>query len=295
MDIVDPRLKRLADMILTQDDSVTFTILEIGGMPLEGETEPFHQLVDLFPGSRVLAFEVDKNVCERLNKTCRPGIEFFPTALGRTEETRTFYNTAHPMCSSLYAPNEQLIRLYNGMEVSYLASTGSVATVSMDHFADQHGIRSVDFIKIDIQGAELEVFQGGHTTLKEVLATVCEVEFVPLYVGQPLFGDVCTFLDKEGLMFHKFRSISGRTLAPLVIRDDPNFSTQHLWADAVFVRHISKLAELSSQKVLKLAMLGVLYGSPDLTFLCLQHYDRQNGTRLQESFLALASAPSMPA
>ena len=283
------RIEKLADLILKQEDSITFTILEIGAVPLEGAPEPFHQLLDLFPGSNILAFEVDKDLCERLNKTSRPGLKFFPTALGRTEETRPFYETKHPMCCSLYKPNERLISLYNNFEVAQLKSEGSIETVSLDFFAKENNIQSADFIKIDIQGAELDVFQGGRNILSQIVAMVCEVEFIPHYIDQPLFGDVCAFLSREDIMFHKFLGLAGRALSPIVVGNNPNNATQHIWSDAVFIRDIFKIPELPPQKLLKLGMLAYLYGSPDLTYHCFQHYDKQNGTGLKGSFFTLLS------
>lgn len=282
------QLKKLADLILKHEESLTYTMLEIGAVPLEGTTETFYQLLDYFPGSRVLAFEVDKDLCEKLNRTSRPDIKFFANALGRTEETRTFYETRHPMCCSLYKPNEKLISLYNNFEVAYLKSAGSVDTISLDHFARQNHIESVDFIKIDIQGAELDVFQGGRNVLNQIVAMVCEVEFIPHYIDQPLFGDVCSFLSKGNIMFHKFLGLAGRALSPIVIDNNPNIATQHIWSDAVFIKDILKISELSPRKLLKLAMLAQLYGSPDLTYHCFHHYDQLNGTDLKGSFLALS-------
>ncbi len=283
-------IKIIADLVLEQDDSVTFTILEIGAVPLEGAPEPFHQLLDFFPGSQIIAFEVDEELCESLNKTSKLGIKYFPSALGRAEETRTFYETRHPMCCSLYKPNERLISLYNNFEVAYLKSIGSIQTVSLDYFVQQNNIQSVDFIKIDIQGAELDVFQGGHNILKQIVAMVCEVEFIPHYIDQPLFGDVCAFLNKEDIMFHKFLGLSGRALSPIVVNKNINYPTQHIWSDAVFIRDIFKLPELSPQKLLKLGILASLYGSPDLTYHCFQHYDSLKETDLKGLFLALVSA-----
>jgi len=284
------RIEKLGKLILKQEDSIKFTILEIGAVPLEGSPEPFHQLLDIFPGSNILAFEVDKELCERLNKTSRPGLKFFPTALGRTEETRLFYETRHPMCCSLYKPNERLISLYNNFEVAYLKSEGTIDTVSLDFFAKENDIQSADFIKIDIQGAELDVFKGGHNVLSQIVAMVCEVEFIPHYIDQPLFGDVCTFLSKENIMFHKFLGLAGRALSPIVVGGNPNIPTQHIWSDAVFIRDIFKIPELSAQKLLKLGMLAYIYGSPDLTFYCFQHYDKQNGTDLKGAFFALLNS-----
>ena len=188
------RITKLAELIRKLDESLTFTMLEIGGVPLSNNPEPFHRLVDLFPGSEVYAFEVDKDQCDKLNQSSKLGIKFFANALGRAEETRPFYETQHPMCSSLYEPNEKLLKLFTNFEVVHLKSVRQIETVSLDFFAKNNNIAPVDFIKIDIQGAELDVFKGAVNVLKGVVTIVSEVEFIPLYVNQPLFGDVCSYL-----------------------------------------------------------------------------------------------------
>lgn len=281
------RIKKLAELIRKQDESLTFTMLEIGGVPLSNNPEPFHRLVDLFPGSEVFAFEVDKAQCDKLNQSSKPGIKFFANALGQTEEVRPFYETQHPMCSSLYEPNEKLLKLFTNFEVVHLKSVSQIETVSLDFFTKENNIAPIDFIKIDIQGAELDVFKGAVNVLKDVVTIVSEVEFIPLYVNQPLFGDVCSYLSKQDLMFHKFLGLAGRTLSPITIDNNPNLATQHCWSDAVFIRDIFKVPDLTSDQLLKLSMLAFLYGSPDLTFHALQHFDKLMGTKSSASFLNL--------
>jgi FkbM family methyltransferase len=277
---------RLANAVREVDSGLTFTIMEIGAVPVAGEKEPFHQLLTALPGSQIIAFELDKAVCAELNRKSPRGLRYFPVALGRTEETRPLYETVHPMCTSLYRPNEALLDCYNNLEVAKLRSISSVDTISLDRFTANHGISGVDFIKIDVQGAELEIFLGGVEALRDVVAIVTEVEFVPLYIDQPLFGDVCRFLSDQGLMFHKFGRISGRTLRPTIANDDPNFAIQHLWSDAMYVREVPTLAELSPRKLLKLAMLAYLYESGDLVIHCLRLHDERCGTQLLQTFLA---------
>ena len=85
------------------------------------------------------------------------------------------------------------------------------------------------------------------------MALVSEVEFIPHYINQPLFGDVCSFLDKEDIMFHKFLGVAGRTLIPITLENNPNFSTQHIWSDAVFIKNILKIPKLKPSQLLKLA------------------------------------------
>jgi len=283
---LEKKIEKLGEIVREADSTLSFTILEIGAVPLEGAAEPFHQLLDIFPESQILAFELDETLCAELNQKSKPGITYYPVALGRTEERRTFYETNHPMCCSLYKPNEELISLYNNMEVAMLKSVSSIETCSIDYFTQENDIESVDFIKIDIQGAELDAFQGADNTLKEVLAIVSEVEFIPHYIDQPLFGDVCSFLAEKEIMFHKFLGMAGRTLKPIIMNKSPNFPSQHMWSDAVFIRSIFKIPELPSSKLLKMGMLTFLYGSPDVAFQCFKYYDEKNGTSIHQGFMS---------
>ena len=288
MPVKGEKFRELVKLILRISDSLSFTILEVGALQIEEKTEPFHQLLDCFPASKIIAFEVDETLCAELNKKAKSNMQYFAVPLGRTEESRPFYETVHPMCSSLYKPNEELIDLYNNMmEAAKLKSVGSVDTVSLDFFTKENDIGAVDFIKIDIQGAELDVFKGGVETLSDVVAIVSEVEFIPHYIDQPLFGDLCTFLAEKGFMFHKFLGLCGRSLKPIVLNNNPNIGSQHIWSDAVFIRDIRKTDNLSSDQLLKMGLLAFLYDSPDILFYCVKQYDDRNHTHIYKELLSL--------
>ena len=278
------RLKEFARILRRHEKDLAFTILEVGAARYEDKKEPFYALLDAFPGSRIIGFEVEDATCSEMNKSAPAGVRYYPVALGRTEETRPFYVTDHPACCSLYKPNEALIGLYQNMQFATLKRVSEIATQSLDHFVRDNAIGPVDFIKIDIQGAELDVFQGGAAVLADVTAIVSEVEFLPHYLDQPLFGDVCAHLAGAGLMFHKFVNMSGRTLRPMVLNNDAGSGPQDLWADAMFVRHVQAIDQLPPARVAKLAILAFLYGSIDLTFFCLTSYDRRRGTSLHADF-----------
>jgi FkbM family methyltransferase len=279
------RLHALAETILRVYPGLTFTIMEVGARPLGGKGELFHQLLEFFPGSRILAFELEESLCEELNAKAPVGIRYFSVALGRTEEQRLLYETVHPMCSSLYKPAEQLLSRYHNLHVAMLKAVHVVDTVSIDTFLDAQSISDLDFIKIDIQGAELDAFIGGSAALQKTVAIVSEVEFVPLYQKQPLFGDVCSFLAGQGLMFHKFLAMSGRTLQPIVINNNPNFATQQMWSDAMFIKHLDGVDGLPSEKLLKLGLLAFMYGSPDVAFYCFSLFDKQHGSSVRNAVL----------
>jgi FkbM family methyltransferase len=54
------------------------------------------------------------------------------------------------------------------------------------------------WLKMDVQGYEMAVLQGGMATLSEISAIEVELSFVPYYSGQPLFGDMVSYLDAAG-------------------------------------------------------------------------------------------------
>ena len=150
------------------DNALTFRILEIGALNL-GKKEKFYDLLNYFPNSEIIGFEVDKNICKKMNSVSKVGVKYFPFAIGKKKEIRKFYETHHPMCSSLYKPNHNLLSLYNNMEISFLKEESEIETVDLDTFVSENKIGNVDFLKIDVQGAELDIFKGAPKTLKNLL------------------------------------------------------------------------------------------------------------------------------
>ena len=51
-------------------------------------------------------------------------------------------------------------------------------------------LEAPDILKLDIQGAELDVLRHGVKTLESAVIIESEVEFLELYKGQPIFGDM---------------------------------------------------------------------------------------------------------
>lgn len=275
------KLTTIAEAVKDVEDSITFKILEIGALPINGAGELFHKLLEIFPGTEIIAFEVDKELCEKLNSDAKPGMKYFPVALGEDKKDNDFYVTNHPMCCSLYKPNEKLLELYNNLNVAQLKTMDTLDTQSLDTFIKDNDIGAIDFIKIDIQGAELKVFENGKSTLKDVLGIITEVEFIPLYENQPLFGDVTKFLSDNEFMFHKFLDLASRSLKPLLMNNNANMGSQHMWSDAFYVKSLFTLPQLDSKALLKLGIIAFLYGSIDLTHFCFNIYDERHQTDLK--------------
>ncbi len=274
------KLQNFLNQIKKIDNDIQFTILEVGCLDLH--EEPFYELLDFFPGSKVIGFEAESSDCERMNSNAKDGVCYYPILLGGKNETRPFYITHAQMCCSLYEPNYELNNLYNNLQCAELKNITQVETITMDKFVIDNNIGAVDFIKIDVQGAELEIFKSGIEVLKNVLLLVSEVMFIPHYKDQPLYGDIANFLDKRGLMFHKFLGFGGRALKPFVFNNRPNKTSQQIWSDSLFIRHVKNIMNLENKKILKLSILSFLYGCYDVSLYCMAIYEAKNNINIMK-------------
>jgi FkbM family methyltransferase len=260
--------------------------LDVGALALEGESEPWVRWAQ--EGcAEVIGFEPIKEECERLNlRAAEQGgsIHYLPWALGDGKE-HTLHVTNMPMTSSLYAPARSTIDLFSALgDLMQVEERVRLMTRRLD---DVEQARHADFIKLDVQGAELMVLKNATSSLRNVAVLQCEVEFIELYEGQPLFADVDAFLRAQGFCFLRFAYTMGRPFRPLQKAGDPGMViSQLLWADAIYVKDFRQRNQWTDRQ-LKAAvfLLQELYGASDLASLLLAELDHRQGSQWQEAYL----------
>jgi FkbM family methyltransferase len=119
-------------------------------------------------------------------------------ALGSEDAEKTMYvETANNgMSCSLLKPQIHL-QLYPGIEFNEEAT---VSQTSLDNYVSENNINTDDFnfIMIDVQGYELEVFNGAKETLKCVDYIFTEVNFVDVYQDCAKVDELDKFLGEYG-------------------------------------------------------------------------------------------------
>ncbi|MDE0800043.1 MAG: FkbM family methyltransferase [Rhodospirillaceae bacterium] len=243
-------------------DLPPLTVVDVGALPLDGLPEVYSPLLERGKVS-LIAFEADQAGCVKLATKLGPEHEVFPVIAGDGSE-RTFYQNSHEMTNSLFPPNLDLISRFVGIaEFMQPIGTKTVKTCRLDDTID---LDTIDLLKMDVQGGELLVLDGAPKLATSALAIHTEVEFVPLYSGQPLFADIDTRVRSLGFQFHTFRGIATRSFVPLRSAiDEFKGVNQALWSDAVYVPDLSNLLNYSDERLLKLvAILHDLYESVDL-------------------------------
>jgi FkbM family methyltransferase len=249
------------------------SILDVGAALIE--RPPYQSLVDAGHG-KIFGFEPNQQECERLNREYGNPHRFLPFFVGDGRPA-VFHETNWTATGSLYEPNSRLLEKFQNLaEVVAPVAKHAVNTTRLDDVAE---IGDVDFIKIDVQGSELAVFQNASRALSSALLIQTEVEFVELYRGQPMFADVDTFLRANGFQFHTLNGFSGRAFKPLIANGDVNSAfRQALWSDAIYVRDWMHLDRLAETKLRNYAILAHdVLRSYDLAHLVLSALDKSAG------------------
>lgn len=162
--------------------------------------------------------------------------------------------------------------------------TQPVSTKRLDDIPD---LADVDFLKFDVQGSELDVLQGAVRVLSEAVVVFTEIEFVEMYLGQPLFGDITKYLHENDYMFHCITGVARLPFKPLVKDGDPAIGVnQPLWWDTIFIRDPRGYDTIPTEKLLKLALImHELVGSIDVTLRILAIVDERNDSSLRLEYL----------
>jgi len=259
-------------------------IVDVGAM-LTDEPERYRDLLEMGLATLV-GFEPNPEELAKLQKRRGP-YRYLPLFLGDGGPA-TFNLTRYAGCSSLLEPDPRIIDLFHTFSATHpggnfrVTHSSPVRTTRLDDIGDEI---DVHLLKLDVQGGELDVLRHGTAKLAHALVIECEVEFVPLYKGQPLFGDVQVFLREQGFVVHKLLDVGGRAFRPFTAPNPFIPVSQILWADAVFVRDFSRLERYTDEGLLRAAaILDVVYGSYDLAAYLLAEHDRRKATLLFERY-----------
>lgn len=225
---------------------LNFVVCIVGSRKLlkESENNPWTVLA---PNLTIYGFDADPEACDLANdQISAQNLNYtevhLPRAISGNVGDAPLYVTKAVHCSSLYPPNTSLTdRLMGYREGLELDFSIEIETTTLDELFDSQEISQIDFLQVDVQGADLDVLNGARSLLgRGVLGVEVEVEFSPLYQNQPLFSDIDIFL--RDCDFSLFDLNMNDPWCRQFRHSSPIFSNQRpgqlLWADALYLRDI---------------------------------------------------------
>jgi len=142
----------------------------------------------VFPGVPVLMAEPQQSKRPFLEQVCRElaAVRYMPALVGsQAGQTVEFFEMETG--SSMFSERSNVPR-----------RTVRLETTTLDELA--HDMQAPIFLKIDVQGAELEVLDGAKSTLGRCELVQLEVALVPYNEGAPTMLDVLTYMNERGFV-----------------------------------------------------------------------------------------------
>lgn len=183
------------------------TIIDIGA----NHGHVSHVLNYLFPKATIYAFEPIKSECLLINKRLKNSNIFVENVAlsNKIGKTKFFVNEHNPSSSML-----QLLKHARNNIPTFLGKEKkiTVKATTLDYYFKNKKIRKDVFMKIDVQGAEKMVFEGGKNFLRYISIIHIETSFSKIYKNQCLFEDIYNFLTSYGFVY--FGSVNDSNFYP---------------------------------------------------------------------------------
>jgi FkbM family methyltransferase len=154
------------------------------------------------PKARIVCFEPLPEAYGVLVKRTskNPQISQERLALGSKTQRGVMNISGMEQASSLLPMNQTHINLW---PKSGNINIAEVNITTLDQYLRRNPLSGDLFLKIDVQGSELNVLEGAAESLRQVRLIRLEASFVPLYQGAPRFSEICGYLENAGFRFLK--------------------------------------------------------------------------------------------
>jgi len=152
-----------------------------------------------FPDATILMIEPQASQTDALKKICRtynPTV-FLETNLLGSADGQEVQFTEMETGSSVFEENNS----------SVTKNKVTKQLITLDSLIQEnYGWNEINFLKIDVQGYELEVLAGALKSLSTCEFVLMESSLIPVNKGCPLIADVIIFMDKQGFRLLDFCS-----------------------------------------------------------------------------------------
>ena len=178
-------------------------------------------------------------------------------------------------CCSLLEPDEKLISQY-GLERYYdLIERATVDCTTIPSIQKEYGLRSVDMLKLDLEGMDFRILKTCEPLLGKILFIKTELRFQPFYETEPFFWEVCGYLSKFGYEVFDIEHIDRWKYK--TSRRKRQLKGRAVWGDFVFVLRPEVFLNSKCDAQIMLAkqiLIAAMLGRKNFAEFLLDHYSQ---------------------
>lgn len=172
------------------------TIMDIGA----NTGKYAYTMSEVFPEAQIYSFEplpeCYHELCRRMANVKR--FTAYNIGLGSKSGTSTFFRNKYSSASS-FLPMTQVHK--QAFPQTKEAFSEQSRIVRLDDIAHELVIKEPLLVKIDVQGYEMQVLEGGMSVIQKASIIILETSFEALYEDQSLFHDLYLYLESWGFHF----------------------------------------------------------------------------------------------
>lgn len=167
----------------------------------------------IFPESAILMIEPQAAKATVLSKVKSelPNVDLHMVLLGAREEESVGFCESETASSVLQE------------SANRHPPTANMSMTTLDAITAKTPFARPNFIKVDVQGYELEVLRGGERTLESAEAVLIELNLLQLHEGAPLFHESAEFMGNHGFQVYDICSLIRRPYDGAVWQSDVMF------------------------------------------------------------------------
>lgn len=244
------------------------SVVDIGANPINGS--PPYALLRRAGLCHVTGFEPDPTAFAALAATPLANLTILPHAVGAGTDTLLHISPHSGLTSTL--PLADWVGPYLGPYWQRGRAEARAQPITTRKLDDITEVAAVDFLKIDIQGGELAVFQHGRTKLASTAMIQTEAALLPCYEGQADLGAQITELGAQGFVPYQLAEVNRHRLAydPGLGRGVQTARSQVLDLDVIFLRDPINIALMPLECLTHMTLLAdAVLGAYDLVLRCL--------------------------
>lgn len=223
--------------------------------------------------AKFYCFEPDEAECSRLAADAPGNVTYIPTALGGSSGLATLYESRLSFSTSLYKTDMKYFGRFANGDNGEVMAEHTVRVKSLADAMRDFSIPQFDFLKLDTEGAELDILKGGREAVgsPQLLGILSEIRLHAEINGSPTFSSLDHFLQGEGFRLydlsvnhHSRRALPYPQIADYRLPSGERFYayTRHGQVqdgDALYFRDLLNRPGLKPLQILKICALLEIY------------------------------------